>query len=138
MPVAHGWHQPQHYYPTKRSYAATPKWRRPSRCSGAGWSQVGEPGLSLFQYGVIRRARTAAESSGCHLQLNRGAVRRLSPRAPELTQENPAAGRKVNSRVAGRAEGSTPFGQRSLGDNPIGRLALFGVNEKYLSRSRVS
>src|SRR5260370_27246670 len=59
-----GWHQPQHYYPTKRSYAATPKWRRPSRCSGAGWSQVGEPGLSLFQYGVIRRARTAAESSG--------------------------------------------------------------------------
>lgn len=47
---------------------STPTQRRQNgegqaRCSGAVWSQVCEPGLSLFQSGVTRRARTAAESS---------------------------------------------------------------------------
>ena len=69
MPVAHGWHR-----------RSTPTQRRQNgegqvRCSGAGWSQVGEPGLSLFQYGVIRRARTAAESSGYNGQSGNNGVK---------------------------------------------------------------
>jgi len=39
--VAPGWHRPQHYYPKKCSYAATPKRRRPSKArrrrSVSGW-----------------------------------------------------------------------------------------------------
>jgi len=35
-------------------------------------------------------------------------------------------------RVAGRAEGSTPFVKGSLCDNPNGRLHLFCVNQRDL------
>jgi hypothetical protein len=31
--VEYGWHQPQHHYPTKLTYAVTPKLRRPSSTS---------------------------------------------------------------------------------------------------------